>query len=173
MKIFVEKYNGKGQQSTYYDYEVQNFTIVTNTTNLLLVKDELMEVDDNVVKSDCNFYEIFEVQFIANCKTELADGIFVAFYLVGGELSSYILSGLPGDYCDGNNEKFLLVDYVAYSKNCELTGEPKLSFFDYINEIKTGNLGVNTLLGYNGKGLAFDKQKELWERIDERKLKSN
>ena len=173
MDILVENYKGKGQDTTMKSYRILDYKILTDKTDLLLVRDSKMEVDDNVVKADCDLFEVFKVQFIASCKTDLTDGIIIAFYIgEGGELNSYVLSGLPPNYYE-KEDKFLLIDYKSYSNICDLTNETKFSFFDYIKEMKSGNFVGNMILFYKDKGLNADKQKELWEQIDANKKSNN
>ncbi len=173
MEILIEKYNGKDKPSSSNLYRILDYKILVNSTNLLLVRDGKMEVDDSVTKLDSDFFEIFKVQFIASCSTELAEGLIIAFYIgEGGELLCYVLGGLPRNHYE-KEDRFLLIDYKGYTEICELTGETKLPFFNYIVELKAGRIAGNTFLSYNGEFLNEDKQSELWKILDNNKAAKN
>jgi hypothetical protein len=155
-------------------FEIKDYKVLIGTgNNLLLIQEGQMNIEDETVKISDDFLEIFKVQFIASCTTELEGEITVAFYI--GEYSSlngYVLDGLPNNYYqDGDN--FRLVDYKSYLEICEMTGEIKLSLVDYINEIRTSGIGANTLLHHNGKFLNYDMQQALYKEMDSKNVTAN
>lgn len=163
--------NGKSERACY---EISDYKVLIGTENsLLLVREGQMEIDDATVKVNSDFLEIFKVQFIASCKTELKDNIIVAFYI--GEyfsLNTYVLDGLPNNYYqEGDN--FMLIDYKSYLSICEMTGEAKLSLADYLNYIRQSAIGANSLLKYNGKFLNHDMQQALYKEMDSKVIAAN
>lgn len=172
MEIFIKKRDSQNTKAEIQSFEILKYTIlIDNNTSLLLVQEGVMTVDEKV-KKDAPLLEIFKVQFIASCKTELKEGVIVAFYI--GEFSclqTYVLDGLPNNYYQDDN--FRLIDYKSYIEICELTGETKLSLSDYIKEAESGNIGVNTLINYNEKFLNHDQQKALWIKLDAKEIFNN
>ena len=107
---------------------------------------------------------IKKVQFIANCKTKIENELLVAFYIHDeGYLESYIISGLEGNY---TSEQGHLVDYKSYAEICDLTGETKLSFQEYYEQLKNGYIGINTIACFNEKSYNFTEQKEMWNLVN-------
>ena len=110
--------------------------------------------------------EFFKVQFLAACKTETGLNFIAAFYLRGDEyvLTPYVIQDSSDflEYRINPEDQFYLVDYDSYLEMCEITNESKLDFFNYFNVIRTGSIGINTLVK-NGKDsyMNYDIQKEL------------
>ncbi|WP_316785271.1 hypothetical protein [Pedobacter frigiditerrae] len=160
MEIEIYKHNGKEKSDSKY-YPILSYKTIAHNPSLLLVSDEKMSFEDN---SQTGFFEIKKIQFIASCKTDFSDSpLLIAFYLGEGcELYAHNLTDLPGHHYQGG-ERFLLIDYKSYSEICEYTGETKLSFSEYFQEIKSGNLGPNSLLENNEKLLNKDEQDKLYK----------
>lgn len=159
MKVEIVRYVRGGKNETTY-YPILNYDIVTEKSEMLLVVKGDMH-NDNDVKND--FYELFKVQFVASCMTAFSkEPLLVAFYLgEGGELTPSILSDLSGDYYPGGTTGFL-IDYKSYKETCELTGETVISIIDYIKEVQSGHLGVNTFLSVDEKMMNYDEQKKYY-----------
>lgn len=172
MEISVSKYNNQSVKESE-NFEITDYKILLGDSNLLLVRDGTMEVDEDIMKKDASYLEIYKVQFIASCQTKLKNGIIVAFFI--GEycsLETYVLGGLPPNYYPhGDNVR--LIDYKAYCEIAEITKETKLSFEEYYRIISLNNMGPNTLLDYNNRFLNYDKQQSLWEEIDSKKIVTN
>lgn len=162
MELDITKVGPKGEKGELDFYRVENYVVIPMKSDLILVKESAMAINDQEKEGTGDLYELFKVQFIALCDTDLAKSIMVAFYLgEGGQLYPYILSGLPNRYYQ-DIERAFLIDYKSYAEFCELTGETKLALFDYINEVKTGSIGINTFLLYQGQVHNYDGQKKLY-----------
>lgn len=167
MTIEVYKYNNSLKTQEVEFLKIENYKILIQNSSLLLVRDGQMEITSKPEKKDAPFLEIYKVQFITACETKFENEIIVAFYLgEGSEMKGHVLAGLPENY-QSSNEPFYLVDYKSYLDICDLTEENKLSFGEFYSEVKSGSLGVNTLLTYNGQNLNYNNQKELWRQLDE------
>lgn len=161
MHLEIMNYNGSAKEYI----KVESYISLSGSNNLILVRDGTMGVSDEEI--DVPYLEIYKVQFIASCKTKLEDEILVAFYFNEENiLTGFIISGLPDGISSALENSFYLLDYKSYIEICDLTSETKLSFSDYFNEVKTGNIGINTILKYKGENLNYDQQKELWKKIE-------
>lgn len=168
MDLELLKYNSNAKKQDTEFVTIDNYKIICQSSNLLLVRDGSMEVKEGEQTSN-NFREIFKVQFIASCKTIFENEILVAFYLGESfQLTGHVLLGLPMNYGNGGDQMYL-VDYKSYCDICELTAESKLSFTEYFEANKDSVIGLNSLLSYNGQELNFNKQKDLWKMVDETK----
>ncbi len=173
MQLPISKSNGKGKEPELNYYPILDYKVMSENTNLLLVQEGTMGVEEGAIEVNSDFLELHKIQFIAACKTELFQNLIVAFYIgEGNELYPYILSGLTGNYYQ-SGDNFMLIDYKSYLEICELTAETKLSLADYIKEKKTSSIGVNSLLIYRDKALNHNNQKELWKQIDNNKAATN
>lgn len=168
MELELLKYNSSTKKQDTEFVIVDSYKTVCQNTNLLLVRDGSMEVKEGD-KASNNFREIFKVQFIASCKTKFENEILVAFYL--GEyfaIEGHVLTGLPNNYNNAGEDMYC-IDYKSYCDICELTAESKLSFTEYFEANKNSVIGLNSLLSYNGQELNYNKQKDLWKKVDEAK----
>ncbi len=62
------------------------------------------------------------------------------------------------------NEKFTLLDYDSYLEICGITGEQKMSFFDFYNKIKNQSLEVNSLLDHKDGLKNVNQMQELYKK---------
>lgn len=169
MEIEIFKYNSSLKDQETEFLKIDQYKVITHNSSLLLVRHGQMEIESKSERKSAPFLEIYKVQFIAACKTKFDSEILVAFYLgEDSELTGHALSGLPNNYSSSIGP-FSLIDYKSYLEICDLTAESKLSFIDYYNEVKSGNVGVNTLLNYNGQNLNYNSQKEFWQQLDNAK----
>lgn len=161
MVVSLTKSVSPEQQEEINFYTILDYKVIVDKPTLFLVRESMTTVGIEQ-KEDGEFFEIFKVQFIAQCTTELTESLLIAFYIgEGGDLCPYILNGLPKGFYR-NCERHRLIDYTSYTEICRLTGEKKLSFYDYFNEIKSGTLMTNTFLEYNGRIYNYDEQKKIW-----------
>lgn len=161
MVVSLTKADSQGQPEKTDSYIVLDYKVLVSSPTLLLVR-ESMTVLGIEQKEDGEFFEIFKVQFLAQCTIELTKGLLIAFFIgEGGDLTPYILNGLPKGFYQ-NCDRHRLVDYASYTEICTLTGEKKLSFYDYFKEVRSGALMTNTFLEYNGDVYNYDEQKKKW-----------
>ena len=169
MEIDIIKHNGLDQKDTSKSYPVLDYKTVNQSTDLLLIKQSQMGVDHEKETEQCDFLQIFKIQFVAACRIELAECVIVAFYLgEGGELLPYVISGLPLHYYQ-EIDRSILIDYKSYSEICEITQEKKLSIYEYYKHMKDADQSLNSLMVYHDKVLNYDAQIVLWAEIDNKK----
>lgn len=158
MNLEITKY-ANSKYSTEY-LAIEKMTKVLEPKSLLFVTEFEMEENGHKIRN----ISIKKVQFIANCKTKIENELLVAFYIHDeGYLESYIISGLEGNY---TSEQGHLVDYKSYAEICDLTGETKLSFEEYYEQLKNGYIGINTIAYFNKKSYNFTEQKEMWNLVN-------
>lgn len=143
-------------------YEILNFKVISDNTDLLLVKYGKMSLSETSAEVGA-LLEIHKIQSLLLCNTEIGENLIVAFYIVEGfEPNACVIKGLPKKYHQSGDD-FMVVDYRSYSQICELTSETKLSLTDYIQELKKGDSRVNTIFIHGDKCFNRDQQNELWK----------
>jgi len=166
MELEIERYLGQKQNPEKQTYQVLEYRTIVEKTDLILVKNGTMDLDEKKEKVTGDFLQLYKIQYILSCDIEIAKGLLVAFYIgEGAELFPFVMDGLPLNYSQ-DIERMTLVDYKSYSEFCEYTKETKLSIFEYINEMNGGSLGPNSFFTYKNQALNYDKQKELWHAFD-------
>lgn len=157
MTLEISKYSD-GTFTTEY-LQVEKMTNLLEPNSLLLVKEYEVDEEGQSIRN----IAVKKIQFIANCKTKIDQELLVAFYIHDeGYLYHHILTELDGNYyC----EPGILVDYKSYAEICELTGETKLSFEEYYEQLKNGYIGVNSIAYLNDKAYNFTEQQEMWKVI--------
>jgi hypothetical protein len=166
MELEIARYLGKKQDPEIQTYKVLEYRAIVENTNLILVKNGTMDLDEKKEKVSGDFLQLYKIQYILSCDIEIAKGLLVAFYIdEGAELFPVVLDGLPQNYYQ-DIERMTIVDYKSYSEFCEFTKETKLSIYDYIKEMDGGNLGPNSFFTYKDQALNYDKQRELWNTFD-------
>ena len=166
MELEIERYLGQKQNPEKQTYQVLEYRTIVEKTDLILVKNGTMDLDEKKEKVTGDFLQLYKIQYILSCDIEIAKGLLVAFYIgEGAELFPFVMDGLPLNYSQ-DIERMTLVDYKSYSEFCEYTKETKLSIYDYIKEMNGGNLGPNSFFTYKNQALNYDKQRELWHAFD-------
>ncbi len=168
MKLYLEKIS-KGQ-TDIFDFEMENLVQVVGENSMLLV--DKSELGFSNVKEGVNtkndFYRIYKILFISKCDITIAKNILIAFYIDAyGELSTYILSELPNNYSQSNDEigKCKIVDYDSYLKICKLTNEKAVSFYEYVRDVEKGNLDPNSFMYYENNFHNRDGVDEICKNI--------
>ncbi|TDE46958.1 hypothetical protein E0I26_02400 [Flavobacterium rhamnosiphilum] len=167
MELYLEKYSKKN--SEWESFEILNLKKVTESTNVLLVFDGEMSfsLKDENVNQENNFYQIYKVQFFAVCDIKIAKSVLLAFCIDEcGQLTPYVISDLPNDYCQAETTRFFLIDYKGYLEICDITKEKKLSFEEYLEEKKSGNQFPNSFLKYENKYYNWDDNKEVFDKVE-------
>lgn len=110
------------------------------------------------------FYNIYQVQYFALCKSKEFNEDFTAAFFIGesGDLQCIIVSELPNN--TGSGEEFLLFDYNAYLTIAEYTGESVLPIYNYIKSLRTGNIQPNSILINNKEHFNSTSQDYLAQR---------
>jgi hypothetical protein len=113
-----------------------------------------------------NYLQLHKIIFLASFKYLVNDIIeygFGAFYNnqdVG--LNIVFLSNTPGSWYHEDTTTATIVNYQGYCTICDITGELKLSFWDYFKFTKEAKLGINTMLNVNGKYYNNDDQQKFY-----------
>lgn len=166
MELEISRYIGQKQSPEKHTYLISSYRTIVEKTDLILVKNGTMDLDEKKEKVRGDFIQIYKIQYILSCDIELAKGLLVAFYIgEGAELFPFVIDGLPMNFSQ-DVERMTLVDYKSYCEFCEYTKETKLSIFEYINEMNGANLGPNSFFIYKNQALNYDKQKALWRVFD-------
>jgi|SRR6218665_216085 len=169
MELILDKFQSGKQTNDRETFSIINYTPLANSSNLLLIKEGTIGLEDKE-ETQVPSLEIFKVQFIASCKIKIAEAVMVAFFVDEyNSLSPFVIGGLPSNYIQAH-ERFKCVDYKAYTEIAELTGETKLSLFDYYQMLKKDALGLNSFIVHNEKSYNFDQQIELYKEIEAIKL---
>jgi len=143
MEISIKKsyyIEGKGQIEETKKFPIVEMKKVIENTNMFIAIYSFYHGEN-----ESQYCEIHKVQFIALCDVELKNGILVAFHIGEfGTLCSHVIDyDLPTYYCP--EKEFSLLDYKSYCEVCDLTGETKKTFPDYLKIIKEGSIVINYL----------------------------
>lgn len=169
MEIEISRQKRDGE----IEKEYKNLTIINKLqgeNNLFLISDEKLHMNDtggNTVDQ----IRIHKVIFLASCKIDgFGEEKLVAFYFDAeySALMPYLLSDLKGSYFQP--QVMRLIDYKAYCDTCELTGETKLSFYEYYKSLNE-SMSLNTIITWKDSVYNVDKQLGFFEQYDaEQKL---
>jgi hypothetical protein len=166
MELEISRYLGQKQNSESQTYQILEYRTIVEKTDLILVKNGTMDLDEKKEKVRGDFLQLYKIQYILSCDIEIAKGVLVAFYIGdGAELLPFVMDGLPMNHSQ-DVERMTVLDYKSYSEFCEYTKETKLSIFQYIKEMNGGNLGPNSFFTYKNQALNYDEQKKLWQTFD-------
>ncbi len=154
-------------QTNGLELSIRSYKTFQSPKSLLLIKERKMEIEKE--NKEYPFLNIYKVQSIVACEIRvdaLNREVLVALYLdENHEMEAFVLSGLPNDYISHEkNERVTLLDYQSYLEICEITGEQKMSFFDFYNKIKNQSLEVNSLLDHKDGLKNVNQMQELYKK---------
>ena len=158
MELYFErKIDGSGaDQSKPVKLTIEEFVPISFKDGLLLAFESSIRDDDTI---EHPMYEFNVVESMASVTLQTFDRpVLVAFYLIGGELNTLVVSELPSNYYN-NGGRFYLINYKSYIEVCNLTGEDALPFKDYFKEYIIGQNGLeNSFVEYSGAYYNKDEQ---------------
>ncbi|MES2680098.1 MAG: hypothetical protein V4635_09450 [Bacteroidota bacterium] len=130
--------NAKGQSKLH---RITSFTPLIQNPSLQLVGEINLTMHEKVHEPDV--LVIYKIQFVASCKIEgWKNEIVLAFYMEGNnEWFAHPISQLPDEYYVRSHSSHL-IDYKSYTENCKLMDKKILTFKEYFEEVKSGNLDV-------------------------------
>ncbi|MBK9729039.1 MAG: hypothetical protein IPO86_13075 [Saprospiraceae bacterium] len=121
---------------------ITSFNMITTNCNLLFIRENKiadMNDDKKIIEI---LYDIFKVQFIAQCDSKNYKNLVVAFFIEPNyDFSSFVVGELPNNMY--NTRSGNIIDYHSYTEICDITGEVKLSLSDYIKKAMKEEAQVN------------------------------